>query len=199
MKISPRLLEKLRKVRLIAIDVDGVLTDGRLYFGPRGEIMKIFHISDGLGIDLAQAVGLPLAFISGRDSLPLRRRARELKIPHVITGCQDKSIALRQLAEELQCTHEEILYIGDDINDLLGFLESGVRIAVANAVPDLKRQADGVTDNPGGQGAVREVIEAVLKAQGRWEEAISAYLQKLSRHRPPPRKPESETKTKAQE
>ena len=170
---------KLSRVRLLALDVDGVLTDGMLMYGPQGEELKTFHVHDGLGISLARQSGLPSAIITGRNSEIITKRARELRIEHVLMGVRDKGAALRKLAEELHLDLSEICFVADDLNDLPALHLAGVAIAVADAAPEVKVVADYITARSGGCGAVREAVEVILRAQGRWEQAVSTFVANL--------------------
>lgn len=166
-----------QKIKLIALDVDGVLTNGELIFGTKGELMKTFHAQDGLGIALAHNVGLKTAIITGRKSQMVELRSAELKIADVYQGTLSKVEALDDLMAKYDLTLEEIAYVGDDLNDLPVLLRVGLPCAVANAAPEVKQHAHFVTKQPGGNGAVREVIEYILKTQGKWEKIIEGYLQ----------------------
>lgn len=171
-------MDKLTQIKLLAMDVDGVLTDGSMIFGQSGDI-KVFNALDGLGIGLARAAGLEVAWISGNISAAVADRAQRLQVTEVHQGQRYKPAAIADISNRLGLIKEEIAYIGDDLNDLPAFEEVGIGFAVANAAPEVKIAADYVTERRGGHGAVREVIETILKAQGRWEEAIKAFLDKL--------------------
>lgn len=173
------MIEKARSIRLLAMDVDGVLTSGEVIYSDAGEETKVFVISDGLGISVAHHAGLMTALVTGRVSPVIERRASELGITHVCQGCRDKGDAMRRLMSELRLRPDEVAFIGDDINDIPAFKEAGWKIAVSNASKDLKAQADHVTERPGGHGAVREVIELILESQGKWAAAVAAYLRYL--------------------
>ncbi len=166
----------MKNVKLIVLDVDGTLTDGTLLYGDDGVQAKAFHVADGLGIVMAQAVGLRVAIVSGRSSLSVETRLAELKVTEFIQSCADKEAAVEMLLAKYRLHSPEVAYVGDDINDLPAFDIAGVKIAVANAAGALKARADWVTPRPGGQGAVRDAIEEILRQQGRLEEAIAAYL-----------------------
>ena len=170
--------ERAKKVKLIIMDVDGTLTDGGIYIGENGELFKAFHCRDGFGIKLAQRVGLKIAIITGRKSKPVEVRAGELNIePNAIwQGNLDKREAYIQLKERFQVTDEEIAYIGDDILDLPIMVQVGFTGAVANAVTEVKNRSCVVSDYNGGEGAVREVIEFILKAKGIWQEIVNEYI-----------------------
>ncbi len=168
---------RMKKIKLIALDVDGVLTNGQLVFGNQGELMKKFHAQDGLGISLAHNAGLKTAIITGRKSQMVELRSAELRIADVYQGTLSKIEALDHLMAKYNLTLEEIAYVGDDLNDLPVLVRVGLPCAVANAAPEVKQYAQLVTKEAGGNGAVREVIEYILKAQGKWEHIINGYLQ----------------------
>lgn len=171
------LREKLQAVKAVLLDVDGVLTDGSIYYDHTGREMKRFHVADGLGIELLKHAGLRVAILSGRVSEAIARRAAELKITESYQGVRDKRAQIEKLRQQWEMKAEELLYVGDDLNDLPAFEVVGVRVAVANAVTELKERAHYITQNPGGSGAVREVCEWLLKARGQWDQAVEEYLQ----------------------
>jgi len=173
-------LDKLKQVRLIAMDVDGVLTDGSMTFGENDEV-KSFNARDGLGIRLARTAGLEIVWITGNVSSVVARRARDLDISALYQGARLKTVALADAAVRWNLGREEIAYIGDDLNDIPAFGSVGVPIAVADAAAEVRDAAEIVTETPGGRGAVREVIEMVLKAQGRWEQAVELFIAMLQR------------------
>lgn len=165
-----------RDLHLLVLDVDGVLTDGRLYYSESGHETKAFHIHDGLGIKLLQRSGVEVAIITGRSSQLLERRARELGIERVIQGREDKLTALEELLEPLQIEWQHIAYMGDDLPDLAAVRRVGLGMTVANANPLLRQHADWISQLPGGAGAVREAAEFILDAQGKLEALQAAYL-----------------------
>ena len=152
-------------VRVLVLDVDGVLTDGRLYYGPRGEALKVFHARDGAGLKRLAAAGVPVAVISGRRSAMTRLRCRELGIRHVLQGVQDKAAALRTLCARLRLEPADCACIGDDTPDIPLMRLAGLAYAVADAHPEARQAAHRVTTLPGGQGAVREVCDHLLAAR----------------------------------
>ncbi len=166
------------QVRLIIFDVDGVLTAGHIIFGQDGEALKAFHCQDGMGISLAHKAGLKTAIITGRDSEIVRRRGTELKIGDIHQGAADKVVALRELMKKHSLSPEQIAYVGDDINDLPVMVQIGFPCAVANAVPEVIAVARYISACQGGNGAVRDIIEHILKAQGLWDGIIAEYMQK---------------------
>lgn len=160
------------------MDVDGVLTDGSVIFGPDLEL-KCFNITDGLGIVLALRAGLRVAWITGRCSDAVRRRARELGVTVLLEGAANKRLGLTAACRQLGTTPEHALYLGDDLNDLPAFAVAGLPVAVASAAPEVREAACWVTRAPGGRGAVRETIERLLREQGRWQEVLRDYLASL--------------------
>lgn len=164
-------------IRLLVLDVDGVLTDGRLYYSPTGEALKAFDCQDGLGIQWLQQAGIPCAIITGRNSPMVSQRAQELGITHVIQGRNDKQVALQELCASLNLTAQHIAYAGDDLPDLSAVQWSGLGIAVANAHPLLKKEAQWQTQANGGRGAVREICEGLLEMQGKLAARWAQYKQ----------------------
>lgn len=155
----------LGRVRLLVLDVDGVLTDGRLFYGPRGESLKVFHVRDGSGIKRVIDAGISVAIISGRKSTMVTRRARDLGIRFVVQGVSDKLAALNRLAKARGVPLEYCACVGDDTPDAPILAAAGVGIAVADAHADALAAADLVTTRPGGRGAVREVCDWLLAAR----------------------------------
>ncbi len=169
------LVKSCQAIELILSDVDGVLTNGSIIFDNEGIETKRFHIRDGLGIKLWQRSGGKFGLITGRSSHIVNVRATELGINVVRQGIEQKAIALREIAGELKLAPEQICYIGDDLPDLAAVKLAGLGVAVADACPELRQAADYVTSLPGGQGAVRETIELILKSQQRWEDLLQQY------------------------
>lgn len=163
---SPR-TDAAAGVRLLVLDVDGVLTDGRLYYGVRGEMLKVFHVRDGLGVKLLRAAGVTVAVISGRRSGMTGRRCRELGIRHVFQGVEDKLATFHRLRERLGLASDACACVGDDLPDIPLMREVGLAFAVADAHPQARTAAQIVTRFPGGKGAVREVCDYLLEARGR--------------------------------
>ncbi len=174
----------MEHVKLIALDVDGTLTDGTVLFSEDGGEGKSFHVADGLGIVMAQAVGLGIAVVSGRKGRAVERRMAQLRVEDCLLGVGDKAAVLRELMAKHGLERHETAFVGDDINDLPAFETVGVRIAVADAAQRVKDAADWVTPRRGGYGAVRDAIEEILRRQGRLEEAVAAYLA-FETHRAP--------------
>ncbi len=175
--LSVRVKEKAARIRLLALDVDGVLTDGRLYFAEDGQELKTFDTQDGHGIKMLQHAGIEVAIITGRTTQLVQRRAGNLGIRHLLQGREDKLVALRELIAELGVALDEVAYVGDDWPDLPAILAAGFGVAVANAHSELRARADHVTTLAGGRGAVREVCDLLLNAQDRYQDALAPYLE----------------------
>lgn len=167
--ISSELKKKLSGIHWLVLDVDGILTDGMISYDSAGNEFKRFNIKDGLGIKLLQNAGIQTAIITGRISPMVQRRADELGISVVIQGREDKANALRELADREQIAMEFIAYMGDDLPDYKAILGSGFGVTVADAHPDIRAIADHVTTLAGGQGAVREFCDWLLKVQDKYE------------------------------
>jgi 3-deoxy-D-manno-octulosonate 8-phosphate phosphatase (KDO 8-P phosphatase) len=155
------------KIELLVLDVDGVLTDGRLYYSARGETLKVFHVHDGHGIKLLMQSGVAVAAVSGRRSAAVSARMRELKVKHVVQGCTDKVEALRRLTERLGLDPLSCACIVDDTADLPLMSAVGLAAAVADAHPLVRSAAHWVSSLPGGRGAVRELCDELLRARAR--------------------------------
>lgn len=153
---------RARGLKLIAFDVDGVMTDGRLYYGPDGETLKVFNTLDGHGLKMLATAGVTLAIITGRHSPMVARRAQDLGIAHVIQGREDKGVALKTLAAELGIEADVVAYVGDDVPDVPAMTWAGLSFSVPNAHPQARACADRITDACGGEGAVREICDFIL-------------------------------------
>jgi 3-deoxy-D-manno-octulosonate 8-phosphate phosphatase (KDO 8-P phosphatase) len=160
---------QLRHLRLLVLDVDGVLTDGGLWTTESGEVLKRFDVRDGLGIRLLQQAGLEVAWLSGGKSGATEQRARYLGITHVLTGVRDKPAALAALQAQLGVSKAESAFVGDDLNDLAVRPAIGLLVCTADAVDPLRQRADWVLDRKGGDGAVRRLAEEILRARGEWD------------------------------
>jgi len=180
MNITDDLQKRLAAVRMLVLDVDGVLTPGSIIYTDSGEETKTFDVKDGLGIRVASAAGLQLAVMTGRVSPVVQRRARDLHIHHTLQRIGDKAASLKALASDQEIPLECVAYMGDDLNDRPAMRIAGVSIAPADAVAEILAEAHLVTDAPGGKGAVRQAVEAILRAQGRWEESVNHYLAGLA-------------------
>jgi len=167
---------RLANIQLLVLDVDGVLTDGTITVNGDGSESKSFNTLDGHGIRMWQRAGLKVAFLSGRHSEPTKHRAEQLQINHCLQNCFNKLTALKQLIEQSDIPAEKVAYIGDDLPDLPAMRYVGFGVAVANAVDEVKQYADYITTCAGGNGAVREAIEYILKNSGKWQELMEKYL-----------------------
>lgn len=176
---SPRksLKELASRIRALVLDVDGVLTDATLFYGPAGEALKRFSARDGFAIKMAQAEGIAVAILSGRVAPPLRARLKDLGIPRglVIQGSRDKAHDLDALAERLGLSVGQLAYVGDDLPDLAALLRVGLAACPADAAPEVRRRCHFVCGSPGGQGAVREVVELLLGSRGRWDDLVHSW------------------------
>ena len=170
------LTASLQKIKLLALDVDGVLTDGSIYISPAGEVFKGFNAKDGMGISCALRSGLQIAVITGRQSPIVERRCEELGITLLQQGVKDKRLALQQMAQKLGLVREEIAYMGDDLNDIPAFKASGLNLVPADAAIEVMAVADIITKASGGRGAGREAITMILAAQDNWNVIVNSYL-----------------------
>ena len=170
------LTASLQNIKLLALDVDGVLTDGSIYISPAGEVFKGFNAKDGMGISCALRSGLQIAVITGRQSPIVERRCEELGITLLQQGVKDKRLALEQMAQKLGLVREEIAYMGDDLNDIPAFKASGLNLVPADAAIEVMAVADIITKASGGRGAVREAITMILAAQDNWNVIVNSYL-----------------------
>lgn len=170
------LLRRAREIRLAVFDVDGVLTDGKLYFLVDGSEFKTFNTLDGHGIKMLINFGVRTAIITGRRTPVVERRAQNLGIQHLYQGREDKLVALDELLGELGLDYAEVAYLGDDLPDLPAMRRVGLGMAVANADAFVRQHAHGVTAARGGEGAAREFCELIMRAQGNLDAAQSAYL-----------------------
>lgn len=167
---------KLSKVRHLILDVDGVLTDGRLYFDNHGNELKTFHTLDGHGIKMLQKSGVAVAIITGRRSALVEKRAHDLGITRLIQGREDKYSAFLELFASEPYDLAHVAYVGDDYPDLQLMTRVGCPVAVPNAAPPVKERALFVTEREGGLGAVREVCDRIMQAQGTFDAALAPYL-----------------------
>jgi 3-deoxy-D-manno-octulosonate 8-phosphate phosphatase (KDO 8-P phosphatase) len=173
-RVSEGLQRKAMAIKLLVLDVDGILTDGRMLYSTDGELMA-FHILDGHGIKLALRCGLSLAIISGRESVMVARRARELGVQEVHQRVLDKLPVFETLLQRKGLTAAQVAYMGDDLPDLPLLRRAGLAITAPGAVDEVRAAAHYITRRGGGEGAVREVIELLLKAQGHWPAVMERY------------------------
>ena len=171
-----QVLEKAKKLKLLILDVDGVLTDGRLFFDTEGNEYKSFHARDGHGIKLLRQTGVEVAVISGRKSKSVALRMKNLGIEYVYQGHENKIAAFNELLEKTGISPEQAAHVGDDLLDLPIMIRVGLAIAVNDANFAVKQHENWCTDLPGGQGAVREVCDFIMQAQGHFDDVLNAYL-----------------------
>ena len=170
------LTEKLKKIRILALDVDGVLTNGQAFYGTDGFEGLFFNVQDGSGIKYLQRHGVKIGIITGRSVEAVNSRARVLEIDLLYQGAKVKVEAYDRLKQDSGFDDEQIAFVGDDLTDIPVLRRVGLPLAVANARPDVKDVAQYVTQTPGGEGAVREIAEMILKAQGSWQKVLSRYF-----------------------
>lgn len=171
--------EKSQQIKLLVVDVDGVLTDGAIVYGGDDLEIKNFFVRDGQGIALARRARIEVAFVTVRQSKSLSRRAKDLGVVEVHQGMRKKKETVQGIAERYGFKPEEVAYIGDDLVDLPVMKWVGFPVAVADAVEEVKEVAIYVTKAPGGRGVVREVVELILKAKGVWENLLKSYYEEL--------------------
>lgn len=175
-QLTDEVLERARKIKMLVLDCDGVLTDGRLILLPNGEETKAFDIKDGHAMRMAQRAGLPISIISGNRSFATRERAKNLEVAHLYEGAWIKIEPYEEILSVENLKDEEVCYVGDDVVDIPVLRRAGLAVAVADAVDEVKQFSHLVTNRKGGRGAVREIIEMILKAQDRWNEALARYI-----------------------
>jgi 3-deoxy-D-manno-octulosonate 8-phosphate phosphatase (KDO 8-P phosphatase) len=174
--LNPEQLDKIKQLKLLILDVDGVLTDGRLFFDEHGKEYKCFHARDGHGIKLLQQSGVEVAVISGRKSQSVAIRMQSLGVEHVYQGHENKRAAFAELLQNLNLRPEQVAHVGDDVLDLPIMLQAGFAVAVFDANFAVKQRADWCTQSPGGLGAVREVCDLIMQVQGTFDAMLQTYL-----------------------
>jgi len=167
--------DKAAEIKLLILDVDGVMTDGRIIVNDLGQEIKYFNVKDGLGLRLLMKAGIDVVIISGRKSKTVEYRAKGLGIKEVYQGIEDKESLCNKLVKKTGLNRNQVCCMGDDLPDIPMFNQSGFSIAVADAVTEVRDAADFITENRGGKGAVREVCELILKARGAWPDAVSSF------------------------
>lgn len=174
--LTPQQVEKIKSLKLLILDVDGVLTDGRLFFDNQGNEYKCFHARDGHGLKLLRQTGVEVAVISGRSSNSVALRMKSLGIEHVFQGHENKRAAFAEVLDRLKLSPAQVAHVGDDLLDLPIMTQAGFAIAVQDANFAVKKYADWCTQTPGGQGAVREVCDLIMQVQGNYDAVLQAYL-----------------------
>ena len=166
---------KAERIELLVLDVDGVLTDGGIWYSDRGEELKRFHVRDGLGLKMWQTAGGRAAILSGRRSETVTRRAAELGLHPVAQGCADKAAGFAAILADVGLTADRVCGVGDDLPDLPFLTRCGLAVAVGDAAAEVQAAVDYVTTAPGGRGAVRETVEWLLKVRGQWAALVDEY------------------------
>lgn len=174
--LNPDQIEKIKQLKLLILDVDGVLTDGRLFFDQQGNEYKCFHARDGHGLKLLKQTGVEIAVISGRSSASVALRMKNLGIEHVYQGHENKRMAFQEILQNLQLSPEQAAHVGDDLLDLPIMTQVGFAIAVQDANFAVKQYADWCTQTLGGQGAVREVCDLIMQVQDSFDKVLQGYL-----------------------
>ncbi len=174
---SPAVTARARKIRLLVMDVDGVLTDGRMALSERGDEVKSFSSRDGIAVALARRAGITTALVTGESSTIGKVRGTRLGIDHVLLGARRKGESVDQLMREHGLTPDAVAYVGDDLLDIPALQRCGLAVAVADAAPEVITVAHFVTKARGGQGVVRELVELILRAQGVWTSTVNKYLE----------------------
>ena len=175
LNIEDSILSKAKKIKLLLLDVDGVLTDGRIIYDSGGRDAKFFDVHDGLGVYALGKAGIKTILITAKGSRAILPRARDMQVAEVFANISPKSAVLEKILKKYRLNLEEVCFVGDDLVDLCLMRRVGFPIAVFNACPEIKRSANYITLREGGRGAVREVAELILKAQGKWLEIVKLY------------------------
>ena len=175
MALPPELTQRASRIDVLVIDVDGVLTDGRIVYADYGDELKFFDVQDGAGLVFWNRVGLKSAVITARKSRLVKRRAKELRVDFLAQGRLEKVPAYEEMLTQLGVRDEQVCVIGDDLMELPLLRRAGLAVAVPNAVEEVKRASAYVTRRSGGHGAVREVIELILKSKGLWDKVLERY------------------------
>jgi len=174
--MTPELKQLAQPIKLAVFDIDGIMTDGRLYFTSLGDEIKAFNVKDGLGLKLLRDTGVEVAIITGRTSELVKRRANDLKIEKLVQGREDKKTALKELLKNEKLSPEQVAYMGDDLPDLAAIRYVGLGVTVADGLPLVKQHANLITEKNGGDGAVREFCEWLMLAQGTFNQVMDNYL-----------------------
>ena len=172
---SPEVLDRAKRIRALILDVDGVLTDGRIIYAEHGDELKHFNVQDGAGLVFWSRLGLKAAIISCRKSKLMKRRAKEIRVKQLVQGKLIKGPVYAKIVKAWKLSDAEVCVIADDVMELAMVRRAGLAAAVPNAAPDILEHCHYVTQKQGGQGAVREVIELILRAKGLWEDVLAHY------------------------
>jgi 3-deoxy-D-manno-octulosonate 8-phosphate phosphatase (KDO 8-P phosphatase) len=174
--ISSETLERARRIKMLIMDIDGVMTDGRIVYSVYGDELKFFDVTDGFGISLLNRVGIKTVIITAKKSRIVKLRARDLKVVKAYAGFIDKRIPFNDVLKRFKIPPEEICFIGDDLIDIPILKQVGFAVSVPNGMEEVKAVVHHVTTKSGGRGAVREICELILKSQEKWDEATSRYF-----------------------
>jgi len=169
------LIEKAKKIKLLILDVDGVLTDGKIIYDSEGRDLKFFDVHDGLGVYLLKKAGVLTILITARGSKAIRPRAVDMQVEEIFEDIENKGKLLDKISKKYKLNNSQICFVGDDLVDISIMKKVGLSVAVRNACPEIKRISDYITKKEGGKGAVREIAEIILKAKGKWQELVSLY------------------------
>ena len=169
------IIEKAKKIKMLLLDVDGVLTDGRIIYDSKGRDLKLFDVHDGLGVYLLRKAGIKTILITAKGSKAIKPRARDMRVEEVFEDIYPKTAVLAKILNKYKVNTDELCFVGDDLVDLCMMKKVGLAVAVFNAAPEIKEASHYITSREGGRGAVREVAELILKTQGRWDEVFKDY------------------------
>jgi 3-deoxy-D-manno-octulosonate 8-phosphate phosphatase (KDO 8-P phosphatase) len=169
------IIEKAKKIKILLLDVDGVLTDGRIIYDSKGRDLKLFDVHDGLGVYLLRKAGIKTILITAKGSKAIRPRARDMQVEEVFEDISPKTAVLAKILNKHKVNTDELCFVGDDLVDLCIMKKVGLAVAVFNAAPEIKDASHYITSKRGGRGAVREVAELILKTQGKWDEVLKDY------------------------
>jgi 3-deoxy-D-manno-octulosonate 8-phosphate phosphatase (KDO 8-P phosphatase) len=173
--IEESISNRAKKIKLLLLDVDGVLTDGRIIYDSKGRDAKSFDVHDGMGVYVLSKLGIKTILITAKGSKSIRPRAKDMRVEEIYENISPKSEALDKILKKHKINSDEICFVGDDLVDLCLMKRVGFPIAVFNAAPEIKQAAAYITLRHGGRGAVREVVELILKSQGKWKDVIKLY------------------------
>ncbi len=174
---SPEIIEKAKKIKVFVLDIDGVLTDGRIIYGSYGDALKNFNVNDGLGMIFIKRAGIKCVILTAKASRVVMKRAKELKIDKVYQNFHYKINALTKIKRKFKAADEEICFVGDDMIDIPVLKRIGLAVAPPNAMDEVKSFVHLITEKPGGHGAVREVCDLILKARGDWDKVTGRYFE----------------------
>ena len=175
--IPVEIIEKAKRVKVLVVDIDGVMTDGRIIYSTYGEELKFFDVQDGFGITLLHRAGIKTVIITAKKSKIVKHRARDLKVTKAYQGFMDKATPFNDILKRFNVMPEEVCFMGDDLIDIPVLKHAGLAVAVPNAVEEVRSSAHYITAKIGGRGAVREICDLLLKSQGKWEFVTAKYFE----------------------